>query len=426
MLSFKKVIIALAVLGLVTVWPRTLSDNDASRMGTIQSLVEARSLTIENTAFRDTGDKVFVDGHFYSDKAVMTAVFGALVYFPLHLLGLKLDLGWNLAYYLITLIVVKGLWLAGLIAFYHALGFTALAEKPRIWLTLALGVASLYFAWTSTYNNHAMAAALLMIGFYFILKARFRPPSYRASLALAGFFLSLAGTTDVPNGAFYAGFLIYIIADRRLRSGVVYYLLPLVATVLPALALNYSISGSLMPVQTVRAYFEYPGSKWVGAKGKELSGMGVNQLDLLIPYAFNSLIGSKGFILYNPLLFLAIPYLIRECGPKREFRKEALTIGLASAVIVSYYLLVTNNYGGWSYSIRWFVPLLPMLYFFIHPFLEELTVRRKSIFATLFAVSAVIAVIGLFNPWSVGYLSKYPLISNLKLMSQTFNAISHQ
>jgi hypothetical protein len=425
-LSAKRIFLGLALLSMLTILPRAQTWNDASRMATIQSLVDRHSLAIDHSPFANTGDKVFVNGHFYSDKPVMTALFGALVYFPLHLAGLQLDRGWNLAYYLITLIVVKGLWLAGLVAFYLALGFTPLNDKPRIWLTLALGVASLYFTWSSTYNNHAVAAALLSIGFYFILKGRFRPTDQKLHLALAGFFLALAGTTDVPNGAFYVGFLIYVVVDRRLRRDVAFYLCPLVVTVLPALYLNYRISGSLVPVGMVRAYFEFPGSIWLGANGQELSGMTINRWNVLIPYAFACLIGSKGFILYNPLLFLAIPYMVRECGPKRMFAKEALTIGLASTLIVSYYLLFTGNYSGWSYSIRWFVPLLPLLFFFIHPFLAELTVRRKTIFASLFAVSAAIAVIGLFNPWSVGTLSKYPLVANFKLMARTFNAIAHQ
>jgi len=422
-MAFRKVVFGLILIGLLTTWPKVLCDNDASRMGAIQSAVERHSLIIENSSFGYTGDKVFVNGHFYSDKQVMTAVLGMIVYLPLYVTGIRLDQGLNLAYYLITLIVVKGLWLAGLIAFYRALGFTKLAEKPRVWLMLALGLASLYLTWSATYNNHAVAASLLIIGFYFLLKVRFSPDSRSRDLFYAGFFLALAGTTDVPNGAFYAGFLLYVLADRRLRGRVAYFLLPLLITVLPALAINYSIAGSLVPVGMVRAYFEYSGSKWVGSRSNELTGMSINSWKVLIPYVFNSLIGSRGFIVYNPFLVLAIPYLIRECGPKREFRREALVVGGASALIVAYYLLFSNDYGGWSYSIRYFVPLLPLLFFFIHPFLEDLSSGRKAIFAALFAVSTAIAVIGLINPWSYGYFGNFPLISNLKQFSRDSKAI---
>ena len=89
-------------------------------------------------------------------------------------------------------------------------------------------------------------------------------------------------------------------------------------------------------------------------------------------------------------------------------------VGLVSALIVSYYLLFSMNYSGWGYSIRWFVPLLPLWFFFVYPFMERLSTGRIVIFGALFAVSTTIALIGLMNPWSNVSLSQYPLIANIK------------
>ena len=56
--------------------------NDESRMATIQSLVESKTLVIDHSDFAATGDKVFVAGHFYSDKPPLPAILGAITYAP--------------------------------------------------------------------------------------------------------------------------------------------------------------------------------------------------------------------------------------------------------------------------------------------------------------------------------------------------------
>lgn len=298
----------------------------------------------------------------------------------------------------------------GLLAFASALTMTSIDENKRLWLTAALAVASVYFTWASTFNNHIMAASQLMIGFWFLLKAK-RSCSIRKNLFFAGFFLSLAGAMDAPIGAFYVGFFGYVLLQGNLRRNVFFYMIPITMTVVPTLLHTYQISGSIMPVQTNEAFFDYPGSPWIEAQ--ELSGMSINEGVFFLKYGFSALLGTKGFLLYNPFLFIALPYLFLEIKKKRAFKHEATVIGGASIIIVLYYLLFTNNYGGSSYSIRWFVPLLPVLFFFIYPFFEEFTKKRYRIFITLFIFSTLIAGIGLINPWSVAQLSDTPVISNL-------------
>jgi hypothetical protein len=201
----KRVFIGLAVLGVLTVLPRVGGWSDASRMGTIQGLIDFHSFSIDKTAFLRTGDKVFVNGHFYSHQLAGPALLGAIVYWPLSLLGLKLAYGWNIAYYVITLLTVKASWFAGLVAFYKSLGFTPLAERKRVWLMLALGVGSLYFTWSATFNNHSLAASWVAIGFYFMLRAH-HGHRVGVSLFLSGLFFAQVGGSDVPVLAVFGGF----------------------------------------------------------------------------------------------------------------------------------------------------------------------------------------------------------------------------
>jgi hypothetical protein len=407
-----RLILLLVLIAVGATHHSSMSWNDDSRMATIQSLVESHSLVIDHSDFVGTGDKAFVNGHFYSEKPPMPAVLGALVYFPLYQAGIQLHPGTNVAYFLITLLTIGGCWIAGTLVFFASLRFTGLDPERRLLATLALAFGSLYFSWATTFNNHEMAAGFLAIGFYFLLRGRFGEGSIPNNLAIAGLFLSLAGTVDIPTAVFYAAFFLYVLRDPTLRRYSVYYLLPIAVTVVPALAMNFSIHHSILPIQIVRSYFEYPGSPWHGSAS--LSGMNANTGRFLGSYAFRTLISEKGFLVYNPFLIIALWGLGREIVRKGSFRHEGIAIAAGSVCILFYYWIMTDNFGGWSYSIRWFIPLLPLLLFFLFPFFRALNARRRAVFNGLLGVSALIACVGAINPWSALFYDDAPFLANIK------------
>ena len=62
----------------------THSWQEESRMATVQALVEQGTFIIDHTEFNRTGDKVSVNGHFYSDKTPLLSVAAAGMYSVLH------------------------------------------------------------------------------------------------------------------------------------------------------------------------------------------------------------------------------------------------------------------------------------------------------------------------------------------------------
>jgi hypothetical protein len=410
------------ILMLATTHSAPGSWNDQSRIATVQSLVESGSFIIDNSIFKSTGDKVFINGHFYSDKPPVPAVLGAAVYLPLYHLGLALQHDSSVPYYLVTLLTVKLFWLLGSIAFFHALRFTGLEARKCFLASIALALGSLYFSWSTTFNSHELAASFLSIGFYFILRARFST-NVNLNLSGAAFFLALASTADMPTGVFYALFLLYVWRDARLRSGVVFYLLPLLVTVLPAFAMTYSIHHSIVPVQIVKSYFDYPGSPWIGST--QLSGTHGNNALFVLRYAPLLFIGPRGFLLYNPIAWVALWGLVRAIRQRGPFFNEAVVIATGSGILALYYVLFTSGYSGWSYSIRWFVPLLPLLFFFLYPYFEAYGHKRAARFRVLLAVAVVIAFVGALNPWSDGSLSRAPFIANIEELSTNLHGLGH-
>lgn len=410
----KRLIILLVLIAVCTTHSAPQSWNDQSRMGTIQALVESRSFVIDKTDFAGTGDKVSIGGHFYSDKPPMPQVLGAVIYLPLHHFGFRLINGTNFSYYLITLLTVALFWVLGTLAFFYSLRFTGLNPEQRLLPSLALGFGSLYFTWSQTFNGHGLAAGLLAIGFCFLLRARHEGHVSR-NLAVAGLFLSLAATADMPTGIYYAVFGLYIVRDPLLRGRALFYVAPLLVTLVPALAINYSIHHSIVPVQIVQAYFQYPGSPWLGSASEQLSGTHTNDLEFFRTYAVRTLVGPHGFLLYNPFLVIAVWGLAREIRRKGPFFFEAIAMATGSTVLLLYYWLSTNNYGGWAYSIRWFVPMLPLLFFFLYPYFEAFDPRRRRWFQALLCVSVIIAAVGAANPWAAVGPADVPFKVNFKI-----------
>lgn len=407
----RRLFAVLAVIGLVSILPHYASANDGSRMAAIESLVERHTWVIDDTGF-DTIDRVFIDGHFYSDKLATVTLLGAAAYWPLHAVGVRLGTGWSLGYFLITLLVVKSLWLLGILAFYRTLRLTRLEEAGRLWLTAALGFGSLYFTWSATFNSHEVAASLIAIGFWLLVtEAHVDTGPRPGRLLAAGTCLGLAASCDPTLLAATAAFLGYVVSDARLRSTWWAFVIGSIVALLPAFWVNVLISGSPIPVQLVPAYFDYPGSPW--SADLQLTGEAVNRGWPLVTYAAGMLLGSRGFLLYNPLLLLALPLLAREAFGGRQFTREARAVVVSSLAVVAYYVLFSVNYGGWSYSIRWFVPLLPLWLFFLHPFLVGWGRRRQVVFGGLLAVSVVIAAIGVLNPWSALDGTQQPILANL-------------
>jgi len=153
--------------------------------------------------------------------------------------------------------------------------------------------------------------------------------------------------------------------------------------------------------------------------------MRANDAGFALRYALLMFVGPRGFLLYNPLLAIALWGLVLTIRQKGTFYYEGILVALGCSLIVLYYFLTTTNFGGWAYSIRWFVPMLPLLFFFLYPYFESYSPGRARVFRLLFCVSVVIAIVGAINPWSHTTLSDVPFIANLRWLSAKLALLTH-
>ena len=150
--------------------------------------------------------------------------------------------------------------------------------------------------------------------------------------------------------------------------------------------------------------------------------MQTNGVAFTLRYALLTLIGPMGFLIYNPLLLIAIWCCLKNVSAKSRFQAESLCVLTGSALLVCYYWATTSNFSGWSYSIRWFVPLLPLFFFFLFPYLQSSTSPRRKVFSGGLGVAIVIAFVGVLNPWSSLAYSSVPFAANVE---QFVNHLMH-
>jgi len=380
------------------------SFNDRSRMAAIESLVERGTWIIDESPFSRTVDRIFVDGHFYSDKPPVLAFIASGVYAVLHRgFGLSLDAGWcdldespchcrafcddspDWAYYLLTLTLIGVPSALMLALFYHMTGLFGLGNPAAILLTAALGLATQVFPYSTVFNSHIPAAACLLAGFYALLRAR-RPlgfPKPQGSpagrwLFFAGLLTALAFTFDLGVGLFFVAFFGYALWGHRRHAWP--YILGGLLPIAWMVFLDYQIVGTPLPPYMYTQGYDYPGSRFPQTIAGNRSPENV------LIYGLRLLLGDHGLFAFNPVLLWAGVALVRYSlfairhssvvkEPLLRWRNPflsqsavvrfAILVGLTSSLFALYFILFTDNFGGAAYGPRWYTVFIPLFFLFV-------------------------------------------------------------
>jgi hypothetical protein len=384
------------------------SANDRSRIAATESLVHRGTWVIDESAFSRTVDRIFVKGHFYSDKPPVLTLIASGVYAVLHHgLDLSLDTAWcdldqspchcrvfceskpDRAYYLLTLVLV-GLPSALMLAlFYHIASRFGLDNPAALLLTTALGLATQVFPYSTVFNSHLPAAASLLGGFYALLRAQEGSHTPRWLFG-AGFLTALASTFDLGTGLFLLAFASYAAWGHRRRAWP-YFLGALLPLALMAF-LDVQITGNPLPPYTYTPGYDYPGSRFPQTVA------GNRSPDNVLRYGLRLLLGDHGLFAFSPVLLWAVVALAL------SWRKRALPaaglVGLTSGAFALYFILFTDNFGGAAYGPRWYTVFVPLLFVFVAGQWRAMrTPARTALFVALAALSFANSFQGALNPW---------------------------
>ncbi len=334
--------------------------NESSRLAAIESVVERGTWRIDASPYgHETGDKLLLDGHYYSDKPPLFAAIAAIPYVVLHYgLGATLAIngcqpGMLCVYYWLT-VLMDGIPAALMAALFYQLGQQYTHSVGwALALTGLLYFGTIVWPYSLIFNHHLPAAAVLFVSFYLLVGIKPR----RFHLLAAGLLAGTAVMFDLTSA--FLAFALLVMAWLDQRRDVSFFVGGALIPGLATLIFNYQITGGLLLPYFSGQGYEYPGSPFAGT----LAGQHPPENGLL--YAFRSLVGDHGLLGYCPLLILALIGLIQVAKTRDHplaIKGALILLGIIGHII--FVLLRTDNFGGDAYGNRFFIPFIPTLIFF--------------------------------------------------------------
>ena len=409
----------------------THSWQEESRMATVQTLVEQGTFIIDHTEFNRTGDKVFINGHFYSDKTPLLSVATAGAYTILHnVFGLTLDpticvpdkdvaacraftpTGARFtAFYWLTLIFIGGSASLLIVLFWRAMLTAGASGTLATALAVALGLASPIAPYSIVFAGHVPAALCLFAGFMVLLvkhpmwdEVKSKDASRHDTMGWwkffwAGLLISLSANIDLTLAIFIAAFGLWVLFTRW-RKLLPYILGVLIPFAISA-AINYWAAGTIMPL-----YFDPKAYDFVGTVLNTTVGgtNGFYSLDFGLHYAYDMFVGQRGVFSFTPMLIFAFIGMVIAFRQHRQRGLIAAMLG-GSLVFAAYLILRTDNFGGLAWGTRWFVPLVSLWWYFAYEAYDvwhdrpRASLAWRSLFWLAVLLSFLVAAQGLHDAW---------------------------
>ena len=382
--------------------PAKHSGNVLSRYMTIEAIVERGTLAIERSpilARSGSPDIVRFGTHSYSDKPPVLPVLASPIYLALYAGGIRFS-GSGLQFALANLGLTWGVvGLASALTLVWLRWILQGVDLPA-WaadlLTLAFGFGSLLLTYGVTFNNHSVAAALILGAVASTLLES--DGSANRSRFLAGLTVAMAATIDLPAGGVMLGGLGLLHAVRARSFPWAFAVGALGPLVLHAW-LQSLVTGSPLPVEMYPKAFDFPGSYWTTPEGtwREHGPRWRFGLELVV--------GPQGWLTVTPVMVFALAGMILVLATKGDPLRPMAGVVLGSVVVlVAYYTwgVRRTDFGGQSFGTRHLLPITPACFFFAVVALQRLRwkILMVPLFVALLGLGAVYAWAGVADPWS--------------------------
>jgi hypothetical protein len=402
------VILASAVIAVVGAQPFAGGWNDGSRLAAVEALGERGSFVIDDSVFvrvppdgpppypanrpdlltLGTRDKLFINGHYYSDKSPVPSVLMAGLYRVWLALGgpraaERPDwFAWFLTVATSGVAYVLAVWCVGRLG--TRLG---LSDRLRFLFLLAFAVATVAPAYSRHVNSHIVLLAVA-VALCEVLAQGSRP-------ALVGALAGFGYTLDLGLGpALLVALVPYCVIVYRWRSLIV--LLAAAPWLVAHHALNYAVGGTLMPANAVAEYLRWPGSPF---DAHTMTGGWKHTPGAFALYVGDLLVGKKGFFFHNLPLLLAPAAAVLAWYHRAA--RPAVLFAVGWALLGGFaYAATSTNLSGQCCSVRWFVPLLAPGFWMVGLLLRDHPRYRRD-FAWLTGCGAILGVVmWCGGPWA--------------------------
>jgi hypothetical protein len=343
---------------------RPLDWNSASRLSLVRAVVEEGRFAIDTYQQGEftTGDKAYFNGHYYSDKAIGTAILGIIAYFPIFELSQQ-PLPTQLFIMLVTIFALS-IPCALIAPLLYSITLQVVKEKwVALLISLCIALATPLLPYAGSFYGHTLASVLAFSVFSLWIKVKqFNQPITLKRIALSGFLISFMVLTEYTTfiiATVLIGYIAFIIRKQGSR--------------------NWSISasffaGSLIPF-ILFAFYNWVcfGSPFtIGYANpslpefQELHGRGFMGIALPDPTAFLYMLihPTVGLFFVSPILFISfigMKNMYQNVNWRAEF--------IVAVLIILLYFLAISGFGSWwggdSFMARYIIPPLPFFAIFL-------------------------------------------------------------
>lgn len=394
-------IVAAAVAG-------TTSDvgswNDAGRLATVESLVDRHTWQMDGSIFlARTMDRAYIEGHFYSHRSPTPSLALAAIYQVAQwTTGLKAAESPAAFCYTMALFSSGLVYIIAVLSVERLAGLTDLTAAVRWPLTWSFAFGTVALTYSRAVNDHLYLLGVFGLLFVGLVNCASRGWAHASqwNLVALGTLLGLGYSIDLGVGpVLVLCVLAYLASELRPLPR----LAPVLVGALPWIALHhgvtYMIGGTFKPLGAVAEYM----TSWQGSPFtvENLTGLGWAHTSVagFLIYTVGFLVGPKGFLVHNPVLFFLPPALLLGwCVPRHGRGLVWCSVALMLGTWLMY-AISSNNYAGETASIRWFVPLLVPSYYLLMLAVKE----RPNLRNDIFIVGVWSIVLGLLlwrrGPW---------------------------
>ena len=320
--------------------------NQGVRLAELHAIVLQGTIRIDAYHER-TGDKAYIDGHYYSEKAP-AMVAAALPAFALTVWIQKIagvdpdgEAGWRVSEWIATAASVGLLAALGGLAFFDLL-LTRFDRLTAILGTFALFLGSITWPYATSLFAHAGTIGLLCMALWAALGERTAERDYIAGLA-AGFAVASEYPGVFPC-AVIGLYLGYTGVPRMIRYGI-----GTVPAALLILANNYATTGSPLSI----SYGANPNFPEINT-GNSM-GFNAPNIDTMIWLFWGE---YRGLFFWCPVLILSLAGLVELL--KRE-RAIAIMVVATTLMILLQVSAFYSAFGGNSVGPRYLAPALPFI-----------------------------------------------------------------
>jgi hypothetical protein len=413
----------------------TFSSNDRSRWATIRALVDHGTYVVGKREHREGGYTdsgiIFEDGwktvdrvlhperqEFLSSKPPLMPTILAGLYWLLQAI-----FGWTLADhpFLVVRTILMIVNVAPFVAYLCVLGRLAdrfgATEWGRVTVVIVGAFATLVSPFLITLSNHTTATFCVL----FAVACTVRIYEERAKAPWhvffgAGFFAGFAVVNEMPAASF-AGLMVLLLLYWA-PGKTLLFTAPLLLVIGAAfLFTNYLAIGQLRPAYSEfgSKWYQYEGSHWrphVPGEVRRGSIDFARDHESRATYAFHMLLGHHGLFSLTPLWLLAFWGMLKSLRPRSSAAPSQtqvirlppflapLTLAV-SVIVIGFYLVASDNYGGYTVGLRWLMWLTPLWLLCLLPAVDALGTSRAGRWLVYVCLggSVMSAHYSWWNPW---------------------------